>query len=84
MTERIEQGFMAFVADGREGIGAVRRVSDRALVIYVENAGEFVVPMSAVTGVHSQKVILNPRLLDKALLAAIGHAHDGEDPNLVG
>ena len=84
MTENIEEGFMAFLADGRDGIGAVREVSSTSIVIYVENAGEFVVPRSAVKTVHSQKVILNPKLLDKRLLAAIGHVHDSEDPNLVG
>jgi hypothetical protein len=84
MIERIEKGFMAFVADGSEGIGAVREVTGTSLVIYVENAGEFVVPMSAVTNVHSQKVMLNPERLDKAFLSAIGHAHDREDPSVAG
>ncbi len=84
MTEMIEAGFMAFVAEGSEGIGAVRSVNHAALVIYVENAGEFIVPRSAVKAVHDQKVILNPIHLDKALLKAVGHAHDDEDPNLVG
>jgi len=84
MNERIEPGFMAFVKEGSEGIGAVRGVSPDAIVIYVENAGEFIVPMSAVRKVHDQKVMLNPRLLDKALLDAIGHVHDREDPKLVG
>lgn len=84
MTERIEIGFMAFLKDGREGIGGVREVKQDSLVIYVENAGEFVVPRSAVVGVHSQKVMLNPAALDGAMLKAIGHVHDGEDPNLVG
>lgn len=84
MNEKIEQGFMAFVAEGKEGIGAVRGVSPESLVIYVENAGEFIVPMTAVRKVHDQKVILNPRLLDGALLNAIGHAHDSEDPKLAG
>jgi hypothetical protein len=84
MNEQIEMGFMAFVAEGREGIGAVRGVSPDSLVIFVENAGEFIVPMRAVSRVHDQKVMLNPRLLDKALLDAIGHVHDNEDPKLVG
>jgi hypothetical protein len=84
MNERIEIGFMAFVAEGADGIGAVRGVSPDAIVIYVENAGEFIVPMTAVRKVHDQKVLLNPRLLDKALLDAIGHVHDSEDPKLVG
>jgi hypothetical protein len=84
MNERIEKGFMAFIAEGREGIGAVRGVTQDSLVIFVENAGEFIVPMTAVRKVHDQKVMLNPSLLDKALLDAVGHVHDSEDPKLVG
>jgi hypothetical protein len=84
MTEKIEEGFMAFLVDGKDGIGAVREVTTTSLVIYVENAGEFEIPRSAVKDVHSQKVLLKPELLDKRLLAAIGHVHDSEDPKLVG
>ena len=84
MVGKIEAGFMAFILEGGEGIGAVRDVQPEALVIYVENAGEFTVPMAAVKRVHDQKVMLDPRRLDKALLAAVGHAHDSEDPDLVG
>jgi hypothetical protein len=84
MNEKIEPGFMAFVAEGSEGIGAVRGVTPDNVVVYVENAGEFVVPIAAVKTVHDQKVMLNPRLLDKALLDAIGHVHDREDPKLLG
>ena len=75
---------MAFIADGQEGIGAVREVNETSIIIYVENAGEFVIPRSAVQDVHSEKVILRPDRLDKRLLVAVGHAHDREDPNLVG
>ncbi|MFT3731304.1 MAG: hypothetical protein QM780_07750 [Hyphomicrobium sp.] len=84
MSENIEEGFMAFLVDGKDGIGAVRDVTPTSLVIYVENAGEFVIPRSAVKDVHSQKVMLKPELLDKRFLAAIGHVHDSEDPKLVG
>ena len=84
MKERIETGFMAFVGDGAEGIGAVRGVSADSITIYVENAGDFIVPISAVTDVHSQKVMLDPKRLKKELLVAIGHAHDSEDPNIAG
>lgn len=84
MNEQIEIGYMAFLAEGQEGIGAVRGVATDSLVLYVENAGEFIVPRSAVKRVHDQKVLLNPRLLDKALLDAVGHVHDREDPKLVG
>ena len=33
MTENIEEGFMAFIADGQEGIGAVREVNNTSIVI---------------------------------------------------
>ena len=84
MTEKIEQGFMAFLAEGKEGIGAVRGVSADHIVIYVENGGEFRVPRTAVRKVHDEKVMLDPGKLDRALLKAVGHAHDSEDPKLVG
>ena len=84
MQEPIEVGYQTFVSDGGEEFGAVREVSPNGrpeLVIYVENAGEFVVPLSAVEAVHSQKVILTCRKLDHRLRQAIGHAHDAEEPN---
>ncbi len=84
MIKLIEPGFMVFVAEGTEGIGAIREVTDNAVVIYIENGGEFTVPLSAVKAVHDQKVMLDPRLLDRKLLKAVGHAHEAEDPKLVG
>ena len=84
MQEAIEIGYQVFVSDGGEEVGAVRGVSPNGrpeLVIYVENAGEFVVPLNAVESVHSQKVILNCAKLDPRLREAIGHAHDAEEPN---
>jgi hypothetical protein len=84
MDEKIEQGFMAFLAEGQEGIGAVRAVAPDHIVVYIENGGEFKVARLAVRSVHDNKVILDPHKLDKALLAALGHSHDSEDPKLVG
>ncbi len=84
MNEKIETGFMAFLAEGKEGIGAVRAVAGDHIIVYVENGGEFEVARSAVRRVHDAKVILDAAKLDKALLAALGHSHDREDPNLVG
>ena len=81
---KIEPGFMVFTGEGREGIGAVRQVGDTSLVIYVENSGEFEIPFTAVKAVHDQKVVLTPSLLEKTLLEAVSHAHDREDPKLVG
>jgi len=85
MQEAIEVGYQAFVSDGGEEFGAVREVSPNGrpeLVVYVENAGDFVVPLSAVEAVHSEKVILTCSKLDRRLRRAIGHAHDAEKPGL--
>jgi hypothetical protein len=82
MQEKIKIGFQAFASDGGEEFGAVRQVSPHELVIYVENAGDFTVPLDAVESVHSEKVILNCRKLDSRLRKAIGHAHDQEKPGL--
>jgi hypothetical protein len=83
MRENIEVGYQAFVSDGSEEFGAVRQVApngEPALVIYVENAGDFLVPLEAVAAVHSQKVIFECGKLDRRLRRAIGHAHDEEKP----
>lgn len=78
--DRIEIGFQVFISDGGDEIGAVRAVSAKDLTIWVENAGEFVVPRTAVEKVHFQKVILAAAALDARLRTAIGHAHDAEEP----
>jgi hypothetical protein len=83
MRETIDVGYQTFLADGEPAFGAVREVAPEGraeLVIYVENAGHFVVPLSAVAAVHAQKVILNGGRLDRDLRDAIGHAHDAEEP----
>ena len=84
MQEAIEVGYQTFVSDGGEEFGAVREIFPNGrpeLVIYVENAGEFVVPLAAVEAVHSQKVIFTCGRLDRSLREAIGHAHDAEEPD---
>jgi hypothetical protein len=85
MHEEISEGFMVFLSDGDEGIGSVREVRHGLpeLVIYIENAGDFVVPVSAVHAVHSGKVILAWDRLDLRLRNAIAHARDSEDPDYV-
>lgn len=82
MREKIEVGFQAYASDGGEEFGAIREVSPHGLVVYVENAGEFRVPLDAVAAVHSQKVVFDCRKLGEQLRQAIGHAHDGELPGL--
>jgi hypothetical protein len=77
--------FEVFVSDKDKPFGAVRRVGPHGrpeLVVYVENAGDFTVDLSAVRSVHAQKVIVDGDRLTPALKRAIGHAHDAEDPRL--
>ncbi len=81
MQEVIEADYEVFVSDDVEPIGAVRKISPQGrpeLVIYVENAGEFTVPLAAIEAVHEQKLILNRDKLERPLREAIGHAHDAE------
>ena len=83
MHETIAVGDQVFVADGGEVFGAVRQVTLHGrpeLVIYVENAGDFVVPLEAIQAVHAQKVIVDCTKLEHRLRQAIGHAHDAEEP----
>ena len=68
-----------------KAFGAVRQVSPNGrpeIVIYVENAGDFTVPITAVKAVDSGKVILQCGKLDLRLRRAIGHAHESEDPRI--
>lgn len=81
VSEPIEVGFQTFVSDApTEEFGAVRAISKKRkeLTVYVENAGEFFVPLSAVLSVQSEKVTFDCKKLGAKLRAAIGHAHDRE------
>lgn len=77
--EQVREGFDVFVHDGDKAFGAVRQVRKEEIVVYVENAGDFVVSMKAVRDAHDEKVILDCGKLDLSLRRAIGHAHEGED-----
>jgi hypothetical protein len=79
---RIEIGFQVYGVEGGEEFGAVRGYMPNvnALVIYVENAGDFVVPLEAIQRVHDGKVIVDVGRLDPRLREAIAHAHDREEP----
>ena len=48
------------------------------IIVYIENAGDFIVPAGAIRSVHDGKVVLDSARLDQDLLDAIGHAHDRE------
>ena len=84
MSETVQLGNMVFLRDGAGGVGAVRQIEKDNIIVYVENSGDFAIPRTAVTAVHSGKVMLNAKLVPKAFLTAVGHAHDREDPNRAG
>ena len=84
-TQTIQEGFEVFVSDHDKAFGAVRQVAPHGraeIVVYVENAGDFSVPLAAVTAVHAGKVIVDRNRLEARLQRAIAHAHDAEDPNV--
>ena len=81
----IKQGDEVFLHDGEVPFGSVQRHPPgdaKEIVIYVENAGEFLVPMSAVKAVHDGKVLLDKGKLHLELQEAIKHAHDREDASV--
>ena len=85
VRERIQEGFEVYVHDGDVAFGAVRQISPGGrpeIVVYVENAGDFSIPVSAVRDVHDEKVILDCGRLERRLREAIGHAHTAEDPEI--
>lgn len=81
---RVEPGSLVFLREGGTGIGAVRTVLGSVLVVYVENSGEFLIPFTCVRTVHDRKVILDPQRLPERFIEALKHAHDREDPSIVG
>ena len=79
----IEVGYHLFVSGGTEEIGAVREVFPAGrpeIVVDIENAGDFIIPLSAIESVIEQKVILTPSRLDRHQREAIRHAHEAELP----
>jgi len=83
--EAIDIGFQAYLAEGGEDFGAVREVAPDGrdeLIVYVENAGDFIVPLRAIRSAHHGKVVLDGTQLDQRLRDAIAHAHDREEPGL--
>jgi hypothetical protein len=78
----IEIGFQVYAVEGGEAFGAVPgyRPNAKTLIISIENAGDFVVPLEAVQRVHDGKVLVDMGRLDARVRAAIAHAHDREEP----
>ena len=77
---QVSVGDQLFLEEGGEEVGAVRSVERDHLVVYVENAGDFVLTGPAVKAVHDGKVVLEPSQLSAELLNAVraAHAHETE------
>jgi len=81
MIESIQAGFQVYSKEGGEEFGAVRAVERGhrpQIVVYVENAGDFVVLPDAIKAVHDQKVILDLSLVGADMRNAVSHAHERE------
>ena len=80
--QAIEVGFRVFVGEGKDGAGAVRALKpdDDAVVVNIENGGDFTLPMSAIRDVHDDKVILELSRLPEEMCRAFDHLHDAESP----
>lgn len=80
----IEIGYQAYLEEGADPFGAVRREAPGRdeVTVYIENGGDFRVAAGAVKSVHDGKVLFDRRHLDSSLLDAIEHAHDREEPGL--
>ena len=78
MAFHVSVGDQLFLEEGGEEIGAVRKVAPDHLVVYVEAAGDFVVPGPWVRAAHDGKVVLDPEKIDPQLLAAAAASHEQE------
>jgi hypothetical protein len=81
MAHAIEIGYQVYAQEGGEEFGAIRAVKRNGrpeIVVYVENAGDFVIPQSAVKAVHDAKVIIDLTAVGPSLREAVAHAHDRE------
>lgn len=75
----VSVGDHVFLDNGDEEVGAVRQVAKDHLVVYIENAGDFVVRGNHVKSAHDGKVILDPATVDPQLIQAAKKAHEHED-----
>lgn len=75
-TIRVEDE--VFIADGQVGVGAVREVTPKRLVVYFEGYGETDIGPEHIVSAHDGKVLLDPATLPADLQEKLEHIHDGE------
>jgi hypothetical protein len=82
MLPYIEVGYPVFLRDGADAFGAVRAIAPGgrpALLVNIENGGDFEIPLDAVEKVVEKRVVVHPGRLDEGVHTAIAHALDRED-----
>jgi hypothetical protein len=78
----IEVGYQVFLGDGSGAFGAVRDVGRGGrpeLLVNVENAGDFVVPLDCIDKVVSKRVVVRFHDLPHPLQEAVRHTLERED-----
>jgi hypothetical protein len=75
----VSVGDQVYLDGNDEEIGAVRQVTPDSVVVYVENAGDFVVRGPHVKAAHDGKLVLDPKHAEPALLEAARRAHAREE-----
>lgn len=81
MTYDINIGDAVFLRDGANSVGSVHRTwssDNTSIVVYVENAGDFDVPSTAIKSAEFGKVVLEEAKLDEKMRASIKRAHSSE------
>ena len=81
----IEEGSEVFLSETGKPFGAVREVRPHGraeMIVYIENAGDVTIPLTAVTAAHFQKVIVDADRLDAAVRDSIHRAHKAEERSL--
>lgn len=74
----VSVGDQVFLDGNDEEIGAVRQVLSDQVIVYVENAGDFIVRGPHVKTAHAGKLVLDPKHVEPALLEAARAAHERE------
>lgn len=74
----VSVGDQVFLDGNDEEIGAVRQVLPDQVIVYVENAGDFVVRGPHVKAAHHGKLVLDPTHAEPGLLEAARKAHARE------
>jgi len=74
----VSVGDQVFLDGNDEEIGAVREVKSDHVIVYVENARDFIVRGPHVKSAHDGKLVLDPNQAEPELLAAARGAHERE------